>query len=811
MSGTAQPDDARARTDEALRASEENYRSLFDTMAEGFSVIELVRDRSGQVVDVIHHELNAALERQSGLRREEALGRRMSELQTADDTMALVAVFADVVETGRPATFEQYVERQDRWYEISAYPRGGDWLSLFYRDVSKRKQVEEALRVSEARHAFMLRLADALRPLADPTVIQRTACRLLGEHLGVDRAYYVAIDEEVSVATVEQEHLRAGARSLAQRQSIADFGWAIPHLRLGAPLVIADVQSSPIVPTGVLPSMADDGIAAHLCVPVVKHETLVGALCVSEPASRSWTADEVELVRRTADRIWASTEWARSERARRRSEERYRTLFDSIDEGFCIIELIDDETGQPVDYRFLETNPAFESHSGLREVEGRRVRELLPHAEQSWFDIFGRVARTGASERFTQQAPQLGDRWLDLSAFRIGEPAERRVALLFRDITAQVQADEALRRSEDRFSRFGIASSDVLWIRSADTLESEYLSPAFAVVYGREPQDVAGPLEHWIELVDRDDRSTVHASVESACSGGGTTYDYRIHRPDGELRWMRATTFPITDVGGRIDRIGGIERDITGPKEAEAALQQAFESLEDRVSERTKQVRELTRRLTMAEQEERRLIAAVLHDDLQQVLYGIESKVGGALADEIGVAGETRSELETAQRWIMAAIATTRRLAVDLSPPILRDEGLSQALQWLCRQMGELHGLHVEVVGDQNVRLPDDVRVLLFQMVRELLFNVKKHARTDRATVSLYEEDGELVIRVLDLGQGFDTRALDLGSGSQGFGLFSARERLNLLGGSLAICTQPGNGTEVEIRLPLAGCRTDPG
>jgi PAS domain S-box-containing protein len=126
----------------------------------------------------------------------------------------------------------------------------------------------------------------------------------------------------------------------------------------------------------------------------------------------------------------------------RASEEKYHTLFESIDEGFCIVEVIFDGAGQPVDYRFLEVNPAFERHTGLHDAAGKRMRELEPRHEEHWFETYGRIALTGEPERFQNAARHLDDRFYDVYAFRIGAPKERKVAILFTDITRRREAEE---------------------------------------------------------------------------------------------------------------------------------------------------------------------------------------------------------------------------------------------------------------------------------------------------------------------------------------------------------------------------------
>jgi PAS domain S-box-containing protein len=123
------------------------------------------------------------------------------------------------------------------------------------------------------------------------------------------------------------------------------------------------------------------------------------------------------------------------------SDERYRALFSSIDEGFCVVEVLFDDAGRPADYRFLEVNPAFQRESGLVGAAGRRMRELAPGHEQHWFDIYGRVALTGQPARFENEAKALGGRWFDVNAFRLGPPERRQVGVLFTDVTERKRAE----------------------------------------------------------------------------------------------------------------------------------------------------------------------------------------------------------------------------------------------------------------------------------------------------------------------------------------------------------------------------------
>jgi PAS domain S-box-containing protein len=144
------------------------------------------------------------------------------------------------------------------------------------------------------------------------------------------------------------------------------------------------------------------------------------------------------------------TERKRAEVELRESEQNYRTLFESIDEGFCTIEVLFDQNEKPVDYRFLQISPSFERQTGIKNAAGRRMREIAPQHEENWFDIYGRIALTGEPMRFENEAKQLG-RWYDVYAFRVEDPKRRRVGILFMDITERKRAEVEARDSERRY------------------------------------------------------------------------------------------------------------------------------------------------------------------------------------------------------------------------------------------------------------------------------------------------------------------------------------------------------------------------
>ena len=188
--------------------------------------------------------------------------------------------------------------------------------------LNQLKRVEVALVESESRHAFLLRLGDALRLLVDPMAIRGEASRLLGERLLTDRAYYADIDEAQGYILVERNFVRAGVSTIVGRYALGNFHWAGPTLRRGGPVVVTDTRTSPLIPDANRPALAAVGVGAFVALPLIRDGRLVAALCVSDLSPRIWTPEDVELVKETAERTWEAIERARAEEQLREANAR---------------------------------------------------------------------------------------------------------------------------------------------------------------------------------------------------------------------------------------------------------------------------------------------------------------------------------------------------------------------------------------------------------------------------------------------------------------------------------------------------------
>jgi two-component system, chemotaxis family, CheB/CheR fusion protein len=270
-------------------------------------------------------------------------------------------------------------------------------------------------------------------------------------------------------------------------------------------------------------------------------------------------------------------------------------------------------------------------------------------------------------------------------------------------------------------------------------------------------------------------------------------------------KWFLTRLLPIRATNGGINGVVITFFDITQSKATEERLRQSQQQiemlttdLEALVAEQTEQVRRLASEVLITEQQVQQSVSQLLHDELQQVLFSIQIQVD--MIAKMLPAGEQilQAQLHQLRAAADLALHVTRRVVVDLTPPLFLSESFMESLKWLAALMKQRHGLEVEVQGAVQPGWPEEeVSKFLIQTVRELLFNVVKHAGVNQAKVEVSEGRGRLSIAVSDHGHGFDGSASNQQSG--GLGLFNIRNRLELFGGQFDLQSQIGQGTRATV------------
>ncbi len=219
--------------------------------------------------------------------------------------------------------------------------------------------------------------------------------------------------------------------------------------------------------------------------------------------------------------------------------------------------------------------------------------------------------------------------------------------------------------------------------------------------------------------------------------------------------------------------------------------------------EAKEKLRSLTNELLFAEERERRRIASELHDRIGHTLTNVSLKIG--LLGETADSDEKNVVLRAINQAIEASVKEVQSMIFEISPPVLYDLGVMAAIDWLIEQTSQEHGCKIVLKGDEALEpISNNLRVLIFRAVRELLFNVVKHANANHVEVSLTRKDGHLVISVQDDGVGMPAGVTNAPSGAEGFGLFSIKERLSHFNGDLFVHSQPHQGTRVVMEIPDA-------
>ncbi len=510
------------------------------------------------------------------------------------------------------------------------------------------------------------------------------------------------------------------------------------------------------------------------------------------------------------------------------TEEKLHSLFNNMSEAFAYHRIVLDAAGKPCDYVFLEINEAFTRLIGLEadRVIGKRVTVALPGIEKDpadWIGKYGAVAVTGEPVQFESYSALL-DRWYSVSAF---SPRRGFFACTFTDITERRRAEAERHALEERLTVTLRSIGDAVLSADAEG-RITFFNPVAAALTGWPEHDAVGrPVTDVIRIVNETSNQPCENIIDRALRERQTVnladHTALLSR-DGRKIPIEDSAAPIFSDDGQITGAVLVFHDVTAKRRAHQALQRSHEELEERVAKRTEQLkranlkiearaaqlRALAGELTLAEQRERRRIAQLLHDNLQQLLVGAKFRMSalGLSSDP-----EVRSAGIAVGALLEEAIRSSRSLTAEISPPILYEQGLVPAMRWLVGWIAEKHGLTVELHSETvSPKLDEDVNVLLFESVREILFNVVKHAGVAAAHVDVRCAQGKLRIIVTDQGSGFDPESVRASEASGGgFGLFSIRERLGLLGGELQIDSSPGMGTRLTLSAPLPQVSSAPG
>jgi len=554
------------KCEQAALRSERKYRSLFDSIDEAFTLIEVIFD-GATCVDYRFLEVNRAFERQTRLSG--ARGRTAREL-VPDLEQDVIDRYGRVALTGEPVRFECCVAGMDgAWFSAYAVRvgfEGSREVAVVFDDITERKRAELAAAAWGARQAFLLELSDALRPLVQPDLVLATASRLLGRYLGVQRVMFAEFSRHgVDVRTDWVDGLAPLHGHFPADEGRPAALYAHPGERL---LVIRDTADPRELSSIDRASYGRDGVAALIGASIVFRDQPVGMLVVHSRTPRDWSGDEIAVVQEVAERAWGSVERARAEAARREGDERLRRMLQIPTVGIVHFD---------PDGAIVQANDAFLAITGCT-----------------------RAALDAGELRYVQLAPpewQAGDRehsqpferawirpdgrrvWILCAAARLD--AHTIVEFVI-DVTDRREAQEQLRESELRYRAFSSLVPVMMW--QTDGAGQQVTPNQRWLEYTGQ---CAEDSQHgdWLASLHPDDMPLAARSYSEAIAGGQPLeLEYRVRGADGRYRWFFVRQLPVRGADGAVQAWYGAAIDIDARRQAETALQESegrFRALAD--------------------------------------------------------------------------------------------------------------------------------------------------------------------------------------------------------------------------------------
>src|SRR3984957_3844031 len=498
------------------------------------------------------------------------------------------------------------------------------------------------------------------------------------------------------------------------------------------------------------------------------------------------------------------THQKRTEKALRESEERFRAIVETTPECVKLVSAAG---------TLLHMNSPGLTMVGARsaeEVVGKSVYDLIAPEDRERFKAFNEsICRGGqGSLQFEIVGLDGKRRHVETHAAPLRNPDETVVHLaVTADISERKQAEELLRRSEERFRALVNASSDVVYRMSPDWSEMRELDGRGFLA------DTGKPTKDWLkQYIHPDDQPLILRTIREAVRTKSTfEHEHRVRRMDGTLGWTYSRAVPLLNINGEILEWFGAASDVTARKEAEDNFRNLAQTLDAEVRARTREleeqsnrVRELSWRLLRSQNEERRHIARELHDSVGQTLTVLDINLELFMQEAGYKSSKVASKIEEIQITVQQLHREIRTTSYLLHPPLLDESGLYSAISLYLQGLRERSALEVRFeISEQFGRLPSDLEIVIFRLVQEPLTNIHRHSESKTASIRIDRESNQIALDIRDQGKGMSSeRMAEIQSGRSGVGIAGMRERLRQFEGTMNI-ESDSSGTRIFATIPL--------
>lgn len=460
------------------------------------------------------------------------------------------------------------------------------------------------------------------------------------------------------------------------------------------------------------------------------------------------------------------------------------------------------------DSRFVDVNPAFADFMGFtkQELIGRTIADIThPDDLKITAKAVGELRRgkRNSVDRFEKRYIHKSGKilWGEVTAYAVecGPRKDKYTVAQIVDITARKEAEASRQLMAMRYSKLYESMRDAFVIVSMDGLLQD-CNRVYLDMLGYTREELMSLTYLDLTPAKWHDREAQIVKNQVLTRGYSDVYEKEYRCKDGRIIPIELRTVLMRNGEGKPTAMWAMVRNIEDRRRTENKLRNLRDTLELKVRERTRRLRKLAGELSLAEHKERRRIANVLHEDLQQRLVAMKYQVHDL--EKNGLKNDASATIRRVLAELDEAIHLTRTLSSGLCPPVLYELGLKPALEWLALDLKTRLGLSVAIESEKGVDITgDDLRVFAYEAVRGLLLNVAKHAGVGDVLVQVKQSGVHSVrISVTDKGIGFDPQK-ELDSRKK-LGLFSIQERTRSFGGRFDVVSAPGRGARVIMTLP---------
>lgn len=819
----------RQRAEDQLRHRERTFRTLIENASDVFVLL----DETGTI-----RYVSPSVERVLGYLPRELEGRSAFEHIHPDDVDAVLAEFAQRIEQpGAIGRVEyRYRHKNGQWRTLESIgksltadsPLRG--VAVTTHDITDRKHAEQKLQRRLEFERLVSTLSTHFINLPAEVIDDAISWALeeMGRFLGADRAYLIQLSPARRHWSTTHEWCAPGIESFSsslQRVAGETYPWIMERWRNGDIVCLRTLDDLPAEATAERAEFAREQIQSLTCVPLFWQKDLVGVIGVDAVRqTRAWAEEELTLLRVAGEmlvnllmRARAERDLLQAHRALRISEERYRTLFTTMQEGFALVEMVYDDRGNAKDFRYLEVNQAFERLTGLptTKVTGRLASEVLPNLEHTCLDVLSRVATSGRPAHQEKYHPDL-KRWYELFAFC---PRRGHVAVVFNDITDRKMAEEKLHLQGQALAAAGNgilitdATGTILWV-----------NPALCRLTGYTAEELVGQTPRLFKSGLHD--TTFYRQLWDTVLSGRTWRGELVNRrKTGSLYTAELVITPVCDPTGRVTHMVAVHQDITDRKEVEQKLRETNRQLETA--------------LQQLQQTQQQIVQQERLRALGTMASGIAHDFNNALAAILGFSelllnqpqtlgdpAKARRFLELIHTSARDAATVVHRLrefyrhrdAREVTQPVAINEVVQEAVsltepRWRSQALAQ--GRTIEIFTDLEPHLPPvpGNPAELREVLTNLIFNaVDALPEGGAIRIRTRRRAQQLLLEVQDNGTGmtdevrrrcFEPFFSTKGERGTGLGLAMVYGIITRHNGTIEVQSQLGQGTTFTIHLPL--------